>query len=74
MARSKPSWLGQTVTRETLSDAVQRAVGLSGAQSKTLVSRVLEEIAATLERGETVKLSSFGSFVLHQKRAPWPQS
>ena len=58
----------KTVTRETLYDAVQRVIGLSGHEAKILVSQVLEEIAATLERGETVKLSSFGSFVLHQKR------
>ena len=65
MTRSKLS--GLTVTRETLSDAVKRVIGLSGHESRTLVSQVLEEIAATLERGETVKLSSFGSFMLHQK-------
>jgi integration host factor subunit alpha len=31
------------------------------------VSQVLETIATTLERGETVKLSSFGSFVVRKK-------
>ena len=57
----------KTVTREALYEAVQRVIGLSGHETKTLVSQVLEEIAATLERGETVKLSSFGSFVVRQK-------
>jgi integration host factor subunit alpha len=37
-----------------------------GSQSKLLVGQVLEEIAATLERGEMVKLNSFGSFTVHQ--------
>lgn len=66
--KSKSLWSGKTVTRETLSDAVQRAVGLSSSESKTLVRLVFEEIAATLESGETVKLSFFGSFVLQQKK------
>jgi integration host factor subunit alpha len=36
--------------------------------AKLLVGQVLEEIAATLERGEPVKLSSFGSFTVQQKK------
>jgi integration host factor subunit alpha len=59
--------MGKTVNREILSDAVHRAVRLTGHESKMLVSQVIEGIAATLERGETVKLSSFGSFVVRQK-------
>jgi integration host factor subunit alpha len=51
-----------------LCDAVQREVGLSAAECKALVSQVLEEIASTLARGEPVKLSSFGSFVVQQKK------
>jgi integration host factor subunit alpha len=50
-----------------LTEAVQRAIGLSLLEARTLVSEVLETIAATLERGETVKLSSFGSFVVRKK-------
>jgi integration host factor subunit alpha len=60
--------MGKTVNREILSGAVHRAVRLTGHESKMLVSQVIEGIAATLERGETVKLSSFGSFVVRQKR------
>jgi integration host factor subunit alpha len=37
-------------------------------QSATLVELVLKEITDCLERGETVKLSSFGSFVVRNKR------
>ena len=57
----------KAVTREDLTEAVQRTIGLSLGEARTLVSQVLETIATTLERGETVKLSSFGSFVVHQK-------
>jgi integration host factor subunit alpha len=38
-----------------------------GAESTWLVEQVLKEIADCLERGETVKLASFGTFVVRQK-------
>ena len=59
---------GKSITRLDLSDAVYRTVGLSRAESSSLVELVLEEITNCLERGETVKLSSFGSFVIGNKR------
>jgi integration host factor subunit alpha len=40
---------------------------MSRSQSVTMVELVLKEITATLERGETVKLSSFGSFLVRNK-------
>ena len=58
---------GKTVTRELLYEAVYQKVGLSRAESASLVELVLREISNCLERGETVKLSSFGSFVVRQK-------
>lgn len=56
-----------TLTRAQLSEAVYQEVGLSRIESAQLVERVLEEIAASLVQGETVKLSSFGSFSVRQK-------
>jgi integration host factor subunit alpha len=58
---------GKTITRADLSDAVYQKVGLSRIESARLVELVLKEIADCLERGETVKLSSFGSFVVRKK-------
>jgi integration host factor subunit alpha len=55
------------LTRADLCDAVCRKVGLSRTESATLIELVLKEIADCLERGETVKLSSFGSFVVRKK-------
>jgi integration host factor subunit alpha len=40
---------------------------LSHAESAALVELVLKEITDCLERGETVKLSFFGSFILREK-------
>ncbi len=58
---------GKTVTRADICEAVYRKVGLSRTESATLVELVLTEITDCLERGETVKLSSFGSFVVRKK-------
>jgi integration host factor subunit alpha len=58
---------GRTVTRADLSEAVYQKLGLSRTESAALVESVLEEICAELSNGETVKLSSFGSFVVRDK-------
>jgi integration host factor subunit alpha len=58
---------GKTVTRADLSEAVYQKVGLSRTESAELVERVLGEICDTLAAGETVKLSSFGSFIVRSK-------
>ncbi|KZK76412.1 Integration host factor subunit alpha [Pseudovibrio sp. W64] len=56
-----------TVTRADLCEAVYQKVGLSRTESAELVEQVLAEISASLEGGESVKLSSFGSFVVRSK-------
>nr|WP_279306512.1 integration host factor subunit alpha [Microvirga solisilvae] len=61
------SMAGKTVTRADLSEAVYQKVGLSRTESAELVERVLGEICDSLAAGETVKLSSFGSFVVRSK-------
>jgi integration host factor subunit alpha len=58
---------GHTVTRADLCEAVYQKVGLSRTESAQLVERVLQEITDCLEKGETVKLSSFGSFIVRAK-------
>ncbi len=56
-----------TVTRAKLGEAVYQEVGLSRNESGELVEAVLQEISDALIRGETVKISSFGSFSVRQK-------
>jgi len=58
---------GRTVTRADLCEAVYQKVGLSRTESAELVEKLLAEICDCLEGGETVKLSSFGSFVVREK-------
>ena len=57
---------GHTVTRAQLTEAVYQEVGLSRNESADLVESVIAEISDALERGEMVKISSFGSFAVHQ--------
>ena len=59
--------VAKTVTRAQLGEAVYQEVGLSRSDSSDLVESVLEEIADALERGEGVKISSFGSFIVREK-------
>lgn len=56
-----------TVTRAQLSEAVYQEVGLSRNESAKLVENVLDEIVDSLVRGDTVKISSFGSFQVRSK-------
>jgi integration host factor subunit alpha len=58
---------GKTVTRADLCEAVYQKVGLSRTESADLVELVLDEISACVIRGESVKLSSFGSFIVRSK-------
>lgn len=59
--------MSKTVTRNELANAVNKYIGLSHNESAQLVSSVLEEVASCLEQGESVKLSSFGTFSVHSK-------
>jgi integration host factor subunit alpha len=58
---------GKTVTRADLCEAVYQKVGLSRTESAELVEHVLDEISACIVGGESVKLSSFGSFIVRKK-------
>jgi integration host factor subunit alpha len=57
----------QTLTRADLAEAVYKQLGLSRSESADLVELILAEIADAIERGENVKLSSFGSFLVRSK-------
>jgi integration host factor subunit alpha len=57
----------RTVTRAELSEAVYQRIGLSRSESSALVELVLNEISESLSVGKSVKLSSFGSFLVRDK-------
>lgn len=60
--------MSKTLTRADLSNAVYREIGLSLSESTELVDAVIEEISLALENEEQVKLSSFGTFKVRQKK------
>ena len=60
--------MDKTTTRSTLSEAVFKNVGLSRNESETLVDSVFGEILNSLINGDDVKISSFGTFVVRQKK------
>ncbi len=61
--------MSKTLTRMDLCEAVHREVGLSRNESAQLVESVLGHVSDALARGETVKISSFGTFSVRSKAA-----
>jgi integration host factor subunit alpha len=58
----------KTLTRADLTESLHRDVGLSRTESADMVNAVLDLISDELVRGQSVKLSSFGTFLVRQKR------
>ena len=58
----------KTLTRQDISEALYRQVGLSKYESAQMLETVLEHISNALIDGKIVKLSSFGTFIPRQKR------
>ena len=56
-----------TVTRAQLGEAVYQQIGLSRIESVELIESILKFMSESLERGESLKLSSFGSFSVRKK-------
>ena len=59
----------KTHARLDLSEAVYREVGLSRNESAELVESILTHVSDALVRGESVKISSFGTFAVRDKGA-----
>ena len=59
---------GKTLTRVDLAEAVYRKVGLSRTESAELVETVIDAIRDAVAEGDSVKLSSFGSFLVREKK------
>jgi integration host factor subunit alpha len=60
--------VGKTLTRAEIVDALGREVGLSLNECSDLLEAMLDEIVASLERDELVKLARFGNFAVRSKR------
>jgi integration host factor subunit alpha len=58
-----------TLTRADLAESLHRNIGLSRAESSDLVESVLSHLTDSLAKGDNVKISGFGSFLLRNKGA-----
>lgn len=56
-----------TLTRADLAEEMHREIGLSRADSARVVEQILGAMCEALSKGENVKISGFGSFVLRDK-------
>ncbi|MDR6114350.1 MULTISPECIES: integration host factor subunit alpha [unclassified Sphingomonas] len=56
-----------TLTRADLAESLHQEMGLSRSDSAEVVEQILVEMCDALSRGENVKISGFGTFVLRDK-------
>src|ERR1700743_884755 len=56
-----------TITRAHIAEMIYTQVGLSRNESADLLEDVLERVALHLEKGESVKISGFGTFSVRKK-------
>ncbi|MEA3332194.1 MAG: integration host factor subunit alpha [Pseudomonadota bacterium] len=56
------------MTKADMVDLVYEQIGVSKRESARIVETIFDVIKETLERGENVKISGFGSFNLQQKK------
>ena len=59
----------KTITRADVAEAIYEEIGLSRKDSNDILDMVIDEIIQELAKGNDVKLSSFGTFSLRDRRA-----
>lgn len=57
----------RTLTRAGLTEKLYSHIGLSRSESALLLEEILEKVVTTLENGESVKISGFGTFSVRRK-------
>ena len=67
VARSTDGLHAGTLTRADLSDIVHNRLGVSRAESASIVERILHHMCHALGEGMNVKVSGFGTFILRDK-------
>ena len=59
----------KTPTRADVGEAIYKEIGLSRKDSNDILDMILDEMTNELVKGNDVKLSSFGTFALRNKKA-----
>ena len=57
------------MTKADIAEKIQTTTGLSKKDSAAMMESVFAIMKESLETGETIKISGFGSFVVNQKNA-----
>lgn len=57
------------MTKADIIESVYKKVGFSKKESAEIVEMVFDTIKETLERGEKIKISGFGNFIVRDKKA-----
>jgi integration host factor subunit alpha len=60
---------GGSMTKAELIEAVYSKVGISKKESADLVEMIFDTMKDTLSKGEKIKISGFGNFVVREKRS-----
>lgn len=58
----------KTLTKADIIESVYEKVGFSKKEASDIVELVFDTLKGTLEKGEKVKISGFGNFVVRHKR------
>ncbi len=58
----------KTITRADVAETIYEEIGLSRKDSNDILDMILDEIVKELSNGNDVKLSSFGTFSLRDKK------
>lgn len=58
----------KTITRADVAETIYEEIGLSRKDSNDILDMILDEIVKELSSGKEVKLSSFGTFSLRDKK------
>ena len=59
----------KTWTRNDIIESISDSVGLSQSDSSLIIEEIIEFILKELEKGDDVKISSFGTFSVRHKRS-----
>lgn len=59
----------KTITRADVAETIYEEIGLSRKDSTDVLDMILDEVVQELSHGNDVKLSSFGTFSLRDKKA-----
>lgn len=57
----------KTITRSDVAEMLYQEIGLSRKVSEQILDMILDEISQELAKGNSVKISSFGTFLVRNK-------